>query len=155
MGIEKSHQWASRADVILHLKDLSQPVDFTFAPPENAEVWVIGTKSDLSSHSKMPVQFKISAKTGEGCEALRDALVSYISKNIRREPALVVRERQVFHLKTVAKALQAASFLDWAAYPELVAEQARDAMRAIGQLTGHVGVEEMLDALFLEFCIGK
>jgi tRNA modification GTPase len=155
MGIEKSYAWASRADIILHLTDLSDPVDFAFTSPKGVEVWSVGTKIDLNPHSSPLVQFAISTTTGQGCEALRAALVQAIAASVRKEPALVVRERQLFHVQTISSALNAALTLDWNAYPELVAEQARTALTAIGQLTGHVGVEEMLDALFLEFCIGK
>ena len=43
----------------------------------------------------------------------------------------------------------------WAAEPELLAEDLRLAVRALGRITGRVDVEEMLDRLFAEFCIGK
>jgi tRNA modification GTPase len=45
--------------------------------------------------------------------------------------------------------------LDTAALPELRAEALRAAVRALGRITGQVGVEAVLDAVFAEFCIGK
>jgi tRNA modification GTPase len=42
-----------------------------------------------------------------------------------------------------------------AGWPELQAEEARLAVRALGRITGGVGVEDVLDAIFSQFCIGK
>ena len=95
----------------------------------------------------------ISARTGSGLDALLDAIQRAAEVSLGGD-ALVTRERHrdaldraVAHLDRVAEAA--------ADPPELVAEDLRLAVRALGEVGGHVGVEEMLDRLFAGFCIGK
>jgi tRNA modification GTPase len=66
-------------------------------------------------------------------------------------PALT-RERHRAALEECAAALAASRFAD---LPELAAEDVRLAVRALGRITGRVDVEDLLDVIFREFCIGK
>ena len=68
------------------------------------------------------------------------------------EPALVTRERHRAALQQTVEALRAAVAAD---QEELVAEELRLAARALGRLTGRVDVEDILDVIFRDFCIGK
>ena len=65
---------------------------------------------------------------------------------------LITRARHREALRDCHQALNRASE---AAVPELLAEDLRLALVALGRITGRVGVEDMLDKLFAEFCIGK
>jgi tRNA modification GTPase len=148
-GMKRTRAWAEKADLIWHLADLR------FASETNyKDAWLIGTKLDLASKN-ISYHHNLSSKTGEGCDALTLALEHWVSSYISGEPALLVRERHVVLLKEVYLAIETALAYDFERLPDLVAEEVRIALRAIGRLTGHVGVEEMLDKLFLEFCIGK
>jgi tRNA modification GTPase len=72
------------------------------------------------------------------------------------EPALVTRQRQQTTLAGVVTALEAArSLAEQGAGEEIVAEQLRQAATGLGRLTGRVDVEDILDVIFREFCIGK
>ena len=68
------------------------------------------------------------------------------------EPALITRTR---HREALAAARDALADAEHAAAPELIAEELRRAGDAIGRITGRTGVEDMLDLLFAQFCIGK
>jgi tRNA modification GTPase len=68
------------------------------------------------------------------------------------EPALITRAR---HRDALAAARDALAAARAAAAPELMAEELRRAADAIGRITGRTGVEDMLDLLFAQFCIGK
>jgi tRNA modification GTPase len=59
------------------------------------------------------------------------------------------------HRAALAEALAALEHARDAAVPELLAEDLRIAMRAVGRITGRVDVEEVLDFVFRDFCIGK
>ena len=65
---------------------------------------------------------------------------------------LVGRSRRGFFEKRLAAALRGA---EKSALPELMAEDLRLAVRALGRITGRIGVEDILDVIFAEFCIGK
>ena len=72
------------------------------------------------------------------------------------EPALVTRERQRTTLTAVVQALvEAEALAGQGAGEELIAEQLRLAATGLGRLTGRVDVEDILDVIFRDFCIGK
>jgi tRNA modification GTPase len=71
------------------------------------------------------------------------------------ESALVTRERHRRALKDVHAALRRALALETARDEDLLAEELRVAARALGRLTGRVDVEDILDVIFRDFCIGK
>jgi len=71
------------------------------------------------------------------------------------EPALVTRERHRVALQQTREALTRALALGKVAGEELIAEELRLAARALGRLTGRVDVEDVLDVIFRDFCIGK
>ena len=95
--------------------------------------------------------------TGVGVEELVAALVRFAQESFRHsEPALVARERQRVQLGEVMAALREANArAEQGAGEELVAEDLRHALVGLGRLTGRVDVEEVLDVIFREFCVGK
>jgi len=100
--------------------------------------------------------YYLSATTGAGCEQLLGALARFADQYFTPEPALVTRQRQQATLAEVMAALAGATELaDEGAGEELVAEQLRRAATGLGKLTGRVDVEEILDVIFREFCVGK
>ena len=108
------------------------------------------------SISKNDLEFSISAATGEGFDALLGQLerqaASYLAD---AESALVTRERHRRALEEALAALRRAQSPDVAAKEDLLAEELRLATRALGRLTGRVDVEDILDVIFRDFCIGK
>jgi tRNA modification GTPase len=98
--------------------------------------------------------FFMSAKTGEGFETFLAALTKTVVSLGRAEDAILTRAR---HTDAVARALAhlEAAKRGLAVSPELAAEDVRLAARALGGITGAVGVEDVLGAIFSSFCIGK
>ena len=91
--------------------------------------------------------------TGAGLPALRDVLAERARALTERQgPPPLTRARHRAALTEATECLTAARAAAW---PELRAEDLRLALRAIGRITGHVGVEDILDTLFARFCIGK
>ncbi|HET6223232.1 MAG TPA: tRNA uridine-5-carboxymethylaminomethyl(34) synthesis GTPase MnmE [Dongiaceae bacterium] len=95
----------------------------------------------------------ISAKTGAGMDALLSRLTAAAVESIgvATAPALT-RAR---HRHALAEGREALARSLTASAPELLAEDLRLAVRAIGRITGRVDVEDILDVIFREFCIGK
>ena len=73
----------------------------------------------------------------------------------RVEVALVTRERHRKALEDVVAALDRATAPGLAGREDIIAEELRLATRALGRLTGRVDVEDILDVIFRDFCIGK
>lgn len=96
---------------------------------------------------------RISARTGEGLEELTQELAAAVAADGGDAPALT-RAR---HVKAVEDAVAALTRAEdhLASAPELAAEDARLAARALGSITGAVGVEDVLGEIFSSFCIGK
>jgi tRNA modification GTPase len=100
--------------------------------------------------------FAVSAKTGAGVERLVSALAGYArSALVRGEPSIVTRERHRAALTEAADALGRAMEQAGAGREDLMAEELRLAARRLGRVTGRVDVEDILDVIFRDFCIGK
>ena len=110
-----------------------------------------------AAHSNKPgvnVNF-VSSTTGAGVDKLVNALARCSSGFFTAEPALVTRERHRAHLNEAALALRDAERAAQDGREELMAEHLRLATRALGKLLGRVDVEDVLDVIFRDFCIGK
>jgi len=109
------------------------------------------SKSDINEQV-----FIISAVTGEGFDALLDQLTRHADSFLAgAEPALVTRARHRRALEDALAALRRALKPELAGREDLLAEELRLAARALGRLTGRVDVEDILDVIFRDFCIGK
>jgi len=87
--------------------------------------------------------------------SLLERLAEFASQYFGSEPALVSRERQRRALSTTLAALDRALTEGPAGGDDIVAEELRFAATALGRLTGRVDVEDILDVIFADFCIGK
>ena len=95
----------------------------------------------------------VSCATGEGLEELAAYLGRQVKKFTERtEAPLLTRIRHREALVLCSACIERAVALSEA---ELVAEELRSATAALGRITGRVGVEDVLDVIFSEFCIGK
>ena len=115
---------------------------------------VVRNKSDLPGFKKGD-GLSLSLKSGEGLNALLDALTALVAARLESgdaSPPALTRPR---HRRALNEALHSLKHGETAGAPELFAEDLRLAMRAIGRITGAVDVEEILDSVFRDFCIGK
>jgi len=100
--------------------------------------------------------FSISAVSGEGFDDLLARLTGFADRYLAgAESALVTRERHRRALEDTLGALRRALEPGLQAHEDLLAEELRTAGRALGRLTGRVDVEDILDVIFRDFCIGK
>jgi tRNA modification GTPase TrmE len=112
-------------------------------------------RNELGLH-KNELEFSISALTGVGFDAVLKALTNYAGTFLGGdEPALITRERHRRILTDTLAALRRALSDSVAAREDLLAEDLRTAAQALGRLTGRVDVEDILDVIFRDFCIGK
>ena len=163
MGIALTHQTLRRADMVLLLFDGSQPIDefdqaiFKDLPKEMPRLMILN-KIDLISNGsfKFPIEgdlVKVSAKTGEGLEMLRDKLLEVIGWREQESGIFMARERHLQALTTAQHhLLNASANLNQA---ELFAEELRLAQRALNEITGEFTSDDLLGEIFGNFCIGK
>jgi tRNA modification GTPase len=158
-GVRRARDRARTSDLVLWLVDAN---DNSALPPksegDHAPVWIVRNKVDLMGDmggGEARVQFDISASRGDGVSELVAALVTYAQDYFGSgEMALVSRARHRTLLReTVAALERAGRSADKG--DELLAEELRIAIHSLGRLTGRVDVEDILDVIFREFCIGK
>jgi tRNA modification GTPase len=114
----------------------------------------VATKADLPSVSN-GADVAVSAVTGAGLSALLDRIEREAQAALGQGDAVITRERHRSALTRAREALERADSALDAGHTELAAEDTRLALRAVGEITGRVDVEQVLDRLFATFCIGK
>ncbi len=142
------------ADLVLLLEDMNDPI--AVASDEIPEaLWKIGTKADLNAESADRWTYRISTKTGEGLDQLLMNLQNFAEEQIGQiEDAVPTRQRHINLLRSTVTEIDRA--INGTSLPlELRAENMRLASQYLGRITGDVDVEEILDVIFSQFCIGK
>lgn len=122
------------------------------------EVVVLQNKADIDNGATTEgiTSLRLSARTGQGLDALRADLAERISRSAGHISEYLVNERQSGLLRSVASLLrQALDTLYSGASNEFVAIDLRGALRLVGELTGDEWNENILDDVFSRFCIGK
>jgi tRNA modification GTPase len=115
-----------------------------------------GVKSNNEPEFMSELTFSTSATSGAGFEALLDAMHRYAEGHLGGgESILVTRERHRRALQDTEEALGRVLGGSATGGEDLIAEELRLAARALGRLTGRVDVEDILDVIFRDFCIGK
>ncbi|WP_315836510.1 tRNA uridine-5-carboxymethylaminomethyl(34) synthesis GTPase MnmE [Bradyrhizobium prioriisuperbiae] len=157
-GVRRAQQRAASADLVLWLVDARDPAS-PGAIGDGAPVWRLRNKVDLvDGPAPTPdgaTGFDLSAARGDGLTELIAALVVFARDTFGSgETALISRVRHRTLLRETADALGRA-LITKGQGEELVAEELRVAIHALGRLTGRVDVEDILDVIFREFCIGK
>jgi tRNA modification GTPase len=147
-GVRRARARAEAADLVLLLLDAGSDAP----PPDVRADLTVWNKVDLRRRDGLA----ISVKTGEGLDALIAALTAKVRDRLEApgEAPTLTRARHRRALEDAAQAL-AAALAAPPARPELLAEDMRLALRALGRLTGRVDIEELLDAVFRDFCVGK
>ncbi|WP_198372483.1 tRNA uridine-5-carboxymethylaminomethyl(34) synthesis GTPase MnmE [Roseomonas rosulenta] len=155
-GIRRARRRAEEADLVIAVFAADIAPDAPTLAWVTPGALVLANKVDLAPAPVMiggVAPLPVSARTGEGLEALRTRLgAEAVRLAGAGDAAVLTRPRHRAALSEAATWLAEAEAAD---LPELVSEALRAALRAIGRLSGRVGVEDILDVVFGEFCIGK
>jgi len=144
IGVERAERLMEAADILLWL---GSPED----APAHPRLIRVHAKADLPG--KAPEgSLPVSALTGEGVGGLLEQVVALARDLLPGEDAIALNRRQAHHIGEASEALADVADL---ADLVVIAEQLRAARGAFDRLTGRAGVEDMLDALFGRFCLGK
>jgi tRNA modification GTPase len=144
IGVERAARLANAADILVWLGDPAET-------PGHPRLIQVYPKSDL--HGEGPAgSISVSAKTGEGLKPLLERIGEEAKSLLPGEDSIALNRRQAAQLAEAYDALDRAGV---ATDLVLVAENLRQARAAFDRLTGRAGVEDVLDALFGRFCLGK
>jgi tRNA modification GTPase len=144
IGVGRAREALHVADIILWLGD---PDD----PPRRSNILMVQAKADLLDRQTSP-GLAVSAFTGLGIDLLTQRLLAEARILLPVEGELAVNERQRAALRAASNHLSSSGATEDLL---IVAEELRHARAALDRITGRAGVEDMLDALFGRFCIGK
>ena len=180
LGIEVAESYLARAELVLFCAERGRP--YTEAEEGFLSRWMegepeappriirVGTKSDLSAANGSPARgstpaeldtrddVAVSVETGEGLSELRERMLGAVYQGLRtaEDVPLVTRRRQVRALERAHEDVISFEAARRAGLPpEVVATHLQDAQLALEQLIGIVDTEDVLDAVFSSFCIGK
>ena len=166
-GVRRSRQAMGRADVVLALLDASRPDDpemlLPLQEPSKERTILVWNKIDLaagrplSSHG-YPSVVETSATTGDGMDALMLAIDRLIwsAGTPKRDEVLLTSLRHKEALTRAREALnRVADGLKGSLSPEFIALEMRDVLLALGSILGANITEDVLNAIFSKFCIGK
>jgi tRNA modification GTPase len=172
-GVRRARARANNADLVLWVMDgtLTQPLPppSDLAKPDAPPVWVVVNKIDLVEEARMserfadpdaedPKGFLVSAQTGLNFGEFVAAISGFAKRffSVGVEAAVLTRQRHRSTLTECVEALRRANDEGggWGR-EEVVAEELRLAARAVGKLVGKVDIENVLDVIFRDFCIGK
>ncbi|MDO9031328.1 MAG: tRNA uridine-5-carboxymethylaminomethyl(34) synthesis GTPase MnmE [Hydrogenophaga sp.] len=174
IGIERAWGQIHQADAVLFLHDLtrsdslayqSADADIAAALPGGVTVLQVWNKLDQCSESVRAMlsdraragELAISAKNGDGLEALRQRLLDLAGWQHAGDGLFMARERHLQALARVGTHLDGAHTLlaAQAEHLDLMAEELRLAQQALGEITGEFSADDLLGEIFSRFCIGK
>jgi len=143
-GIGRARAEAERADLLLWMGKAEDA-------PDHADLIALRAKADLGPDSE-DTRLAVSAVTGEGLHSLTALLVERAKRLLPKGDELALDRRQHDLLGAASAALgRGAKLSD----PVLIAEELRAARQSIDLIAGRAGVDNLLDALFGRFCLGK
>ncbi|ETS14876.1 tRNA modification GTPase mnmE [Bartonella quintana JK 73] len=155
LGIEIAKQHIVDADLVILVYDMGNPKEVNL-PETSAEIWHVGNKLDLyEEENKKTWTIQFSALTGLNFDYFIKELESFCLRRVSEIGNLFpARKRQLQLLKEAIREIEASinyRSLDLS----LHAEHLRCASVFLGKITGDIDVEDLLDIIFSEFCIGK
>lgn len=160
LSTDRSEALIGQSDLILLVFDGAEPLNeqdiHLYNLIKNRKKILIINKIDLNVRLKeseiLSDSIKISAKTGDNIDLLRNSIRNLLKPNLNNKNILITRHRHIQALKEIKNCL---SNIQKTGMIETIAFELHSALDTIGELTGKVLRKEILDRIFEEFCIGK
>jgi len=151
-GIRRALEMAGRADVVLSVDTEETPSPYG----SGGNVLAVRNKGDLGRSTVDNTRINVSAVTGDGLARLRDSMVHCAVGDEILQEGCINRERHYILLNRALAAMRRgreSAILNL--HGEMIAEEWREALRALDELTGKRRLAGLLETIFGEFCIGK
>jgi tRNA modification GTPase len=159
LGIERSRKAAQRASIIIHVQDASHPLDTLseIKDIEDKKIIQVYNKVDLvSSYPTENNTIGISAKQGN-IDVLRQELLAYAEEQYNMRNALTISNTR--HYEALVRAQTAIQRVEDGLRMQISGEflsmDLQDCLSALGEITGQITSQEVLNNIFGKFCIGK
>ena len=161
LGIERSRQAAQKAAVLIHLQDATQPVDILSELDDISEKKLIHVYNKVDLLPQYPIAdsqspIAISAKSGN-VEVLKQQLISFAREQYDTRNAVTISNTR--HYEALVRAQEAIQRvqegLQMQISGEFLSMDLQDCLSALGEITGQITSQEVLNNIFGKFCIGK
>lgn len=158
-GMERSRRAQAEADLILEVHDASQPRPQADPASTTAKKITLLNKCDLPEHAdwRGAEGLRISCAAGQGRAELEQAVERlFLHDSGERDSLAAINTRHRYALQQALDAIaRARASLDAAESPELTDVDLREALDALGTITGRIDTEDILSRVFSTFCLGK
>ena len=169
IGVQRSVELASAADIVLYLIDGTKPPteeDSVFIEQNTAPLIIVQTKADKGQTEPLPAALQrypavsLSSKTGAGLDMLIDTVVALVTADtalpMQDAGVSLGTERQKEAVTAALEAARHALEAGCSGYPlDAVIQDVEEAVHALGSVTGEVRSDDILDKIFSGFCVGK
>ena len=169
IGVQRSVELASAADIVLYLIDGTKPPakeDSAFIERNTVPLIIVQTKADKGQTEPLPAALqwypavRLSSKTGVGIDVLIDAVVALVTADtalpMQDAGISLGTERQKEAVTAALEAVRHALEAGRSGYPlDAVIQDVEEAVHALGNVTGEVRSDDILDKIFSGFCVGK
>ncbi|QSH93252.1 tRNA uridine-5-carboxymethylaminomethyl(34) synthesis GTPase MnmE [Treponema medium] len=169
IGVQRSVELASAADIVLYLIDGTKPPveeDSAFIEQNTAPLIIVQTKADKGQTEPLPAALQrypavsLSSKTGIGIDILIDTVVGLVTADtalpMQDAGVSLGTERQKEAVTAALEAARHALEAGRSGYPlDAVIQDVEEAVHALGSVTGEVRSDDILDKIFSGFCVGK
>ena len=169
IGVQRSVELASAADIVLYLIDGTKPPteeDSAFIERNTAPLIIVQTKADKGQPEPLPAALQrypavsLSSKTGAGLDVLIDTVVGLVTADtalpMQNAGVSLGTERQKEAVTAALEAVGHALEAGRSGYPlDAVIQDVEEAVHALGSVTGEVRSDDILDKIFSGFCVGK
>jgi len=154
-GITRSKKLLTEADIVLQIIDSTLTGNIPVIQAQN--IIKVFNKCDLKDIPIGNDSIRISCKTGEGIDELKDMIVKRVmDENLTYQPYFISNLRHLTVLKdTVSKLEQAKVSINESQTNEVVILDLRQALDTLGELTGETTSLDIINNIFSKFCIGK
>ena len=159
LGIERSLQAAQKAAVIIHLQDATHPINTLSQLADTTDKTILQVYNKVDLVPSLAVDknsIRISAKNGT-IEVLKQALVSYAEEQYNMQNAVTISSTR--HYEALVRAQNAIQRvkegLKIQISGEFMSMDLQDCLAALGEITGQISSQEVLNNIFSKFCIGK
>lgn len=158
IGVNRARQAVWQADVVLLVLDGSQALDegdaALLAEADDRYV-VVWNKADLWEGEREPAGIRVSARTGEGMDALTARLSEMLRSGERQEDMLTEERHISLALRAASSLERAAEALESGHPVDMASVDLWEAVRALGEITGEDATESLISEVFARFCVGK